>query len=90
MPSVYVKKPKYKTVKCVSCDNTASVGIKTRKPYRCFECGIEMAIAAQLQMRQKSGPIYDKWLARMIEWAAMQGTTTPPPSLENSPSRDDT
>lgn len=90
MPSVYVKKPKYKTVKCVSCENTTTVGIKTRKDYRCFECGLKAMMDAQRQMHNKSGPIYNKWLARMIEWAAMQGTTTPPPSLENSPPRDDT
>lgn len=90
MPSVYVKKPKYKTVKCVSCDNTTTVGIKTKKQYRCIQCGIKAMIEHQRQMHEHSGPAYDKWRARMAGWAASQGTATGGIPIENSPSRDDT
>lgn len=78
MPSHYELKPKFKVIKCVSCPATITVGIKTRKPWRCFECGLKAAIDAQVQMRRKKGPVYDKWRASMVRWASSQGTTTPP------------
>lgn len=78
MPSHYELKPKFKEIKCVSCDNTTTVGIKTRKPWRCFHCGLKAAIDAQRQMHAKKGPVYDKWRARMVGWALTQGRTTPP------------
>lgn len=88
MPSQYVLKPKFKIVQCISCPTTTTVGIKRRKPFRCLQCSIKVMIEANRQMHEHSGPAYDKWRERMIEWARAQGMATPPPSSENSPSHD--
>lgn len=88
MPSVYIKKPKTKIIKCVSCDNTLEVGIKARKPWRCIHCGIKAMIDFQHQMHDHSGPLYEKWLVRMAEWAVVQSRTSGGSPRENSPSSD--
>lgn len=89
MPSQYIPKPKTKVVKCVSCPNTTTVGIKTRKPYRCFQCGLQAMMDYQRQMHERSGPLYEKWLARMAGWAVVQGRGTGGVPSENSPSSSD-
>lgn len=90
MPSVYVRKPKYKTIKCTSCPNTTTVGIKHRSPWRCLECTLRHMFEYQRQMHEHSGPLYDEWLARMRQKFATPGSTTQGSTIENSPSRDDT
>lgn len=90
MPSRYDKKPKFKVVPCSICGKPVTVGIKTRKPQRCIGCGIQAATDAQIQMHNKSGPVYEKWQARMAGWAATKTWGTPPIVQENSPSSSDT
>ena len=34
----------------------------------CWDCGIELQREAITQMRNKSGPIYDKWLKALEPW----------------------
>lgn len=89
MPSKYIPRPKTKVIKCVSCSNTITVGIKTRKPWRCIQCGIKVMIENQTQMRNRSGPYYEKWRARMTEYLVALTGSTPPPAEENSPSSPD-
>lgn len=48
------------------CDNCGVVGNHRKRgngAFYCFECGIVRAVTAAAQMRDRSGPFYDAWLA---------------------------
>jgi len=53
-----------KLLPCRVCGSGVEVGVRTRKAPRCLDCGLDAAIEAARQMHAKSGPLYDKWLAR--------------------------
>lgn len=57
---VYNKRTKH--VNCVVCGKPAMVGATKKKAYRCLECGIAAMMSNAQQMREKSGPNYDKHL----------------------------
>jgi len=63
--SVAVKRTK--TMPCRDCNTPMQVGANTRNAPRCLECGIKAAIKASDEMRRKSGPTYDKYLAAMAQ-----------------------
>lgn len=69
---------KTKTMPCRVCGKPLTRGIRTRKEQRCLECGIQESIDAMIQMKQKSGPYYDKWLARVAGAASINPRATPP------------
>lgn len=76
MPSAYEPKPRMKIIACSDgCGKTLEVGWKTRKPWRCLECGIKRSVAYTTQMHNRSGPHWDAWCARMRALVG-EGTAT--------------
>lgn len=47
---------------CRECGELVTVGIRTYKQPRCLDCGIKAMMANMTQLKQKSGPLYDRWL----------------------------
>lgn len=68
-----------KTVKCEHCDKPMDVGSNARNPQHHFECGLQAAIDAQVQMRRKSGPYYERWRQGMMRAQANWAPTPLPP-----------
>jgi len=62
-----------KDMPCRKCGIAITVGANTRNQPRHLECGIREGIDAMMQMRQKSGPYYDKWLQGMRNALAKEG-----------------
>lgn len=54
-----------KTVQCSVCGKPMQVGSNSRKALRCLECGLAVLSEEISQMRRKSGPHYEHWLAGM-------------------------
>lgn len=55
-----------KAVPCkYGCGSLIIVTTMTRKAPHHFECGLKASRDCMLQMKAKSGPYYDKWLAAM-------------------------
>lgn len=71
---------RYKTMPCRKCTKPMTVGIRTRKAPIHVECGIEEAIQAAKQMREKKGPYYEKWLASMAKKFSNAGGGGAPPT----------
>lgn len=78
-----------KIVHCVKCGKPMQVGIRTRKPKRCLECGIDALTEHNMQVHNRTGEGYAKWLAGMQNFIARGApathpplTTDPPPSKE--------
>lgn len=57
----------YKYMPCRHCDKPMIVGVTRRKLPHHPECGLERASAAMLQMANKSGPYYDRWLESLAK-----------------------
>lgn len=65
---------------CADCKRLTNRRQNSERTPRCFECALRRAIDLQRQMRTHSGPFYEKWRAKMSEFAATlpQGTSPPP------------
>lgn len=59
--------PPTKIVPCIVCEGPMEVGHKTRVPKRCVACAIKAEAAAAIQIAQKSGPYYERWLNGMVK-----------------------
>lgn len=59
--------PPTKIVACMVCEGPMEVGHKTRAPKRCVACAINAETEAAIQIAQKSGPYYEKWLDGMVK-----------------------
>lgn len=53
---------RYKQMPCRHCGVMMTVGIQKRKAPAHLECSIEFSIENARQIREKSGPYYDRWL----------------------------
>lgn len=62
-----------KQMPCSGCGKPQTVNAQVTSPPRCFECGLQAAIDAARQMREKSGPYYDRWLASNGRPEALRG-----------------
>jgi len=68
----------FKEMPCRECGTMMTVGIRRRKPPRHIECGVLIAIAAQRQMHERSGPYYEKWAQSMVRLGSqMEGGGDP-------------
>lgn len=63
---------KFKIVHCRDCGCDMRVGSNTRTPKRCVECGVKAVTDACNQISNKSGPVYEKRLAGMARFLAIE------------------
>lgn len=68
-----------KYMPCRDCNEPILVGKKTRNKPRHLLCAIKVAVAAQSQLHEKSGPYYEKWKAGMRNFANRELRATPLP-----------
>lgn len=54
---------------CRVCGKCEADGYAISQRRLCPECGELHAIEAIVQLREKAGPIYDKWIAGIVEGA---------------------
>ena len=66
-----------KTMPCRVCGKPMLVSTRKRKPPRCLDCGIQAAIDQQTQMRNRSGPYYEAYLAAAARSRAFRDRGTP-------------
>lgn len=68
-----------KEMECAGgCGKAIRVGSNTRNKPQCIDCSIRHMQENNTQLAQKSGPYYDKWLARMAGFIASKHRGAPP------------
>lgn len=61
---------KFRVLICIECNmNEFEIGPVSNRGL-CEACGIAHAINAAVQMRNKSGPAWDRWVGKMRELVA--------------------
>lgn len=60
--------------KCDNCPTIVKGRIPPSGPLQCIECAIAKAGSAAMQMANKSGPAYDKWLTTRGPQGRPKGT----------------
>jgi len=68
-----------KLAKCSECDNQTYRRQNVTRIPLCFHCALRHATENMIQQREKSGPYYEKCLARLAGYVATRSRTTPPP-----------
>jgi hypothetical protein len=62
-----VPRPGFKHMPCKHCGIMMEVGANRHKEPAHLECGIALAVEVSRQMREKSGPYYERWLNAMTQ-----------------------
>lgn len=58
----YIPAFKIKIVPCCKCGTGIEVGNARTRPARCEDCAVKAYQDAMNQLREKSGPVFEKWL----------------------------
>ena len=53
----------YRERKCAKCPTIVKGHLPPTKDILCIECAVKNAMQAAVQLANKSGPYYDRWLA---------------------------
>lgn len=77
IPAKY--KHELKVMPCRECGKPMQVGIRTQKPPRCQECGLDAMIKHNTDLHYHRGAAYDAWRNAMRRYIEDTPPPTPPP-----------
>lgn len=64
---------------CVGCGEPTFRRARNTREALCVPCAIKKAVDVQIQMKNRSGPYYEKWRKAMARTFHDEGTATLPP-----------